>query len=168
MPATIPVIRRATAPDAAVVAQLNRHVQDWHATTYPDVFKPKPDPTALTAYFADQINDPDYAVFLADGTGQGIALGYLTCKLLVRPDNPFAYAARRLMIEQVGVAPSVQRRGIGRALFAAAMDHAQGLGCTDVFLDTWTDNHAAHVFFRKLGYAPLRMLFYHEVPSLAP
>ncbi len=160
----MPPVRRATVDDAALVADLNRHVQDWHAATYPGVFKPDPDPDALAGYFADTINDPDCAIFLAGEP----ALGYLTCKLLIRPDNPFAYAARRMMIDHIGVDPMARRQGLGRALFDAALDHARALDCAEIMLDTWGENREAHAFFRAQGFAPRRMLFHRMVPSLAP
>ena len=160
----MPQVRRAMPQDAARVAHLNRHVQDWHAATYPCVFKPDPDADRLTAFFVDTINDPDCAIFLVGDPAQG----YLTCKILIRPDNPFAYAARRMMIDQIGVDPAARRQGLGRALFDAALDHARAQGCTEIMLDTWGENRDAHAFFRAQGFAPRRMLFHRLVPSLAP
>jgi GNAT superfamily N-acetyltransferase len=160
----MPVIRRATPRDAGVLADLNRHVQDWHAATYPDVFKTTTDPVAVTEWFADVLRDPDCAAFIAGDPAQG----YVTCTLLVRPENPFAHAARRMMIDQIGVAPLARRQGVGQALIKAAMDHARDMGCGEIMLDTWALNHEAHAFFRAQGLAPRRMLFHRHLPSLAP
>lgn len=160
----MPVIRKAQPVDAGLLADLNRHVQDWHAATYPDVFKPETDPVAVTAWFAELLTDPDCTAFVAGDP----ALGYVTCKLLVRPENPFAPAARRMMIEQIGVTPAARRQGVGQALFDAAMDHARALGCREIMLDTWALNHDAHAFFRAQGLAPRRMLYHRHLPSLAP
>ena len=147
--------RRATGADAATLADLNRHVQDWHAAHYPDVFFAHPDPQGLIDWFADHLADPACTCFLAGDPAQGYAL----CSLQVRAGNVFSPPVRRLMIDHVAVAPTARRQGLGRALVDAALALALELRVDEILLDTWEANHEAHAFFRALGFQPRRMLF---------
>lgn len=148
-------IRRATPADAATVAALNAHIQSWHAAHYPDAFFPAPDPTALTAHFAERLADPAATCLLAGDPAQGYAL----CTLQERPLSLFSPAIRRLMVDHIAVAPGARRQGIGRALLAAARVLAREAKADEILLDTWEGNRDAHAFFRAMGFAPRRMLF---------
>jgi GNAT superfamily N-acetyltransferase len=149
------MIRRATAEDAARLADLNAHVQGWHAAHFPDVFFAQPDRQGLIDWFADRLADPACTAFLAGDPAQGYAL----CSLQLRAGNVFSPPVRRLMIDHVGVDPLARRQGLGRALFLAARDLARDLAVDEIMLDTWEANHEAHAFFRALGFSPRRMLF---------
>ena len=147
--------RRATLDDAATIAQLNVHVQGWHAAQYPEVFHAAPDPAGLFAHFAERLADPACTAFL---TGDP-ALGYALCTLQSREASVFSPAIRRLLIDHVAVAPEARRQGHGRALLRAARDLGRALGVDEILLDTWEANHDAHAFFRSEGFLPRRMLF---------
>ncbi len=147
--------RRATSEDAATLARLNAHVQDWHAAHYPDVFHAQPDPDGLIAYFADRLADPACTAFV---TGDP-AVGYALCSLQTREASVFSPAIRRLLIDHVAVAPEARRQGHGRALLRAARDLARDLAVDEILLDTWEANTSAHAFFRAEGFSPRRMLF---------
>ena len=149
------MIRRATPADAAEVARLNAHVQQWHAAHYPDVFFPDPDPTALTAHFHDRLQDADVTCLLAGSP----AMGYALCALQTRPLTLFSPPIRRLLVDHIAVAPQARRKGLGRALLTAARDLARHLSCDEVLLDTWEANHDAHRFFEANGFSPRRMLY---------
>lgn len=149
------MIRRATLDDAPTLARLNTHVQSWHAAHYPEAFFPAPDPRALTAWFAERLDDPACTAFLAGDP----AVGYALCQLQTRETSIFSPGFRRLMIDHIAVAPEVRRQGQGRALLQAARQLARDLNVDEIMLDTWEANHEAHAFFRAQGFAPRRMLF---------
>ncbi|MBP9184855.1 MAG: GNAT family N-acetyltransferase [Fuscovulum sp.] len=153
-----PPIRRATDADAATVAALNAHVQGWHAAHYPAAFFATPDPVALEAHFRQRLADPAVTCLLAGDPAQGYAL----CSLQERPLSVFSPAVRRLMVDQIAVAPPARRQGLGRALLAAARALAREAGCDEILLDTWEANTEAHRFFQANGFAPRRMLFRAE------
>jgi GNAT superfamily N-acetyltransferase len=147
--------RRAMPADAPTLARLNVHVQEWHATQYPETFFATPDPKGLVAYFHGRLAEPGCTAFLADDP----ALGYALCSLQERAASVFSPAIRRLLLEHVAVAPEARRRGVGRALMQAARDLAGALQVDEIVLDTWEANHEAHAFFRAEGFSPCRMLF---------
>jgi ribosomal protein S18 acetylase RimI-like enzyme len=149
------MIRRAGPADAATLAALNAHVQGWHAAQYPEVFYPDPDPAALTAWFADRLADPAVTAFLSGDP----PLGYALCHLQVREASVFSPGVRRLLVDQIGVAPAARRQGHGRALLQAARGLARDLAADEVLLDTWEANRTAQALFRAEGFAPRRMLF---------
>jgi GNAT superfamily N-acetyltransferase len=147
--------RRATPDDAATLARLNAHVQSWHAQHYPEAFYPAPDSIALTAWFADRLSDPACTAYITGDPAQGYAL----CQLQTREASVFSPAIRRLLVDQIAVAPEARRQGHGRALLQAARQLARNLQVDEILLDTWEANHDAHAFFRAEGLAPRRMLF---------
>lgn len=150
------ILRRATLADAARLAALNAHVQGWHARTYPEAFHPSPDPVALGAFFADRLGDRTCTIFLSGEP----ATGYALCTFQSRDASVFSPAVRRLMIDQIAVAPEARRQGHGRALLDAARRLARDLKADEILLDTWEANTAAHAFFRANGFKPRRMLFH--------
>lgn len=72
-------------------------------------------------------------------TADGRPAGFVTC-------------AEGFLI-QVGAVPEWRRRGLGRALAAAALDRMRAHGCTEVFLDVNVDNPASAALFQGLGFA---------------
>jgi len=148
-------IRRADVSDAATLARLNAHVQGWHAAQYPETFFAVPDPVGLVAHYQGRLAEPGCAAFVAGDPPEGYAL----CSLQAREASVFSPAIRRLLLEQIAVAPDARRKGMGRALMQAARELARELQVDEIVLDTWEANHQAHGFFRAEGFSPVRMLF---------
>jgi ribosomal protein S18 acetylase RimI-like enzyme len=148
-------LRRASLADAATLADLNTHLQSWHAAQYPDVFLAKPERQGLVDWFADRLSDPACTAFLSGDP----PVGYVLCSLQIRAGNVFSPPVRRLMIDHICVAPEARRQGHGHRLMDAARDLARALGVDEILLDTWVDNTDAHAFFRAAGFVPRRMLF---------
>jgi aminoglycoside 6'-N-acetyltransferase I len=76
----------------------------------------------------------------------GIVVGMISAVDYVHPDK-----APQLWINEVGVAPSHQRRGIGRQLLAAMLAHGRALGCTEAWLGTEETNEAARRLYERAG-----------------
>jgi mycothiol synthase len=53
----------------------------------------------------------------------------------------------------VGIDPTAQGRGLGRALTLAGLHHLAGLGVSEVLLYVEADNHAARSTYAKLGFS---------------
>ena len=65
-----------------------------------------------------------------------------------------APAAESLYIDALGTAPEFRRRGVARALLAAAEDRARQLGLGRVSLETEVDNEAARALYESCGFEP--------------
>jgi aminoglycoside 6'-N-acetyltransferase I len=76
----------------------------------------------------------------------GVVVGMASAVDYVHPDK-----APQLWINEVGVAPAYQRRGIGRLLLDALLAHGRTLGCTEAWLGTEEDNLPARRLYESAG-----------------
>ena len=106
----------------------------------PGVFDHDVDP-ALSAEF---LRDPRHhlAVALESGTVVGFASGVH----YVHPDKP-----AELWINEVGVAPTHQRQGLGRKLLQALFARGRELGCREAWVLTSPANGAAVRLYEAVG-----------------
>ena len=117
-----------------------------------------PDDAAVLEHVAEDVFDnavvPSLAVeFLKDSRHHLIValsderiVGMITAVDYVHPDKP-----AQLWINEVGVAPSHRRQGIGRALLRAMLAHGRERGCTEAWLGTEHDNAAARGLYEDAG-----------------
>ncbi len=122
-------IRLLGPGDEAVLAQVAQ-----------DVFDNDVDP-ALTRRF---LADPRHHIAVAVEDGQ--VVGFASAVDYIHPDKP-----AELWINEVGVAPALQRRGIASALMRAMFDHGRTLGCSTAWLGTERSNAAAMGLYRAIG-----------------
>jgi ribosomal protein S18 acetylase RimI-like enzyme len=107
--------------------------------------------------------DPHWtALFLADARHHmivaledGWVVGMVSAVDYLHPDK-----APQLWINELGVAPSHRRRGIGRRLLDAMLEHGRALGCTEAWLGTEETNVAARGLYERAGSAPERFVLY--------
>lgn len=97
--------------------------------------------------------DPRHHLFVA--IDEGTVVGMVTGVDYVHPDKP-----RQLWINEIGVAPSHQRRGIARALLDAMLAHGRALGCIEAWLGTEDSNEAANALYRAAGASAAPFVLY--------
>lgn len=73
-----------------------------------------------------------------------------------RPDNPYTYAQRYVLIDQISVKPSEQGHGYGRKLIETVIQWTVDCGMASVMLNTWGFNAHAHGFFEAMGFKRLK------------
>ena len=144
-------VRPAGVGDDHALAALNRFVHDVHLAHRPDYFKTARADEAA-AWFRDQLGKPTTAAWIAEEGA--VPIGFVLAFFEERPENPFRRARRWCQIDQIAVDPARRRRGVGRALMAAALDEARARGIADVELFSWAFNTDAHAMFRGLGFEP--------------
>jgi ribosomal protein S18 acetylase RimI-like enzyme len=106
----------------------------------PGVFDHEVDP-ALTAEF---LRDPRHHLVVAlDGD---TVVGFASGVHYVHPDKP-----AELWINEVGVAPSHQRRGFGQQLLRALFGHGRALGCREAWVLTSPANGPAIRLYESVG-----------------
>ena len=96
-------IRQAITTDSLLLSSLCVDVQSLHAKHHPDFFKTPTSDDFAASFFDGMLADPAVSIFIAEENGQ--ALGYILCKLIERPENPFTFAMRYLFIDQISVRP---------------------------------------------------------------
>lgn len=106
----------------------------------PGVFDNAIDPRWTAEFLADPRHH--MAVALLDGqvVGMASALHY------VHPDK-----GPELWVNEVGVAPSEQRQGIGKKLLETLFARGRALGCTEAWLGTEEGNVAARRLYAAAG-----------------
>jgi len=115
----------------------------------PDVFDGPVD-HRLSAEF---LHDPRHHIAVAIDTGT--VIGFASAVHYVHPDKP-----AELWINEVGVAPSHQRRGVGRRLLAALVAVGRELGCGEAWVLTDLDNVAAARLYTSVGGRPSEHLMF--------
>ena len=150
--------RRAASLDAFILSRLTMDVQRLHAEHHPDIFKmPEREEFAVT-FFEKMLSDPTVTIFIVEDHGKEV--GCIVCKLIDRPENPFTFPARTLLIDQISVRPEAQGRGAGRALMEQAELLARELNAARIHLDSWEFNLGAHAFFERMGYQKFNFRFW--------
>jgi aminoglycoside 6'-N-acetyltransferase I len=106
-----------------------------------EVFDDPIDPRAAVEFLADPRHH--IAVALAEGVVVGFASGVHT----IHPDKPHP----EFWINEVGVSPAFQRRGLGKALMRALLARARELGCREAWVLTERDNSPAMRLYQSLS-----------------
>jgi len=90
------------------------------------------------------LNDPRHALCVA--IDDGVVVGMASGVRYVHPDKP-----SELWINEVGVAPTHQRRGLAKAILAELLAHAKREGCHEAWVLTDDDNTAARALYTAAG-----------------
>lgn len=110
----------------------------------PDVFDDPLDAGATAEFLADPRHH------LAVAIEDGVVIGFISAVHYVHPDKP----QPELWINEVGVAPAAQGRGIGRALLAEVLRIGREAGCAEAWVLTDRSNAAAMHLYASLGGTP--------------
>jgi GNAT superfamily N-acetyltransferase len=154
-------IRTAIPQDSLLLSRLCQDVQSLHAKHHSDIFKMPSSEDFAVIFFDEMLADKNVTVFIAEENGQ--AVGYILCKLIERPENPFTFPVSYLLIDQISVCPTEQGSGIGTALMKQAEAHAKELGVNKIQLDSWDFNTKAHVFFENMGFDKFNFRFWLKI-----
>ena len=93
---------------------------------------------------AEFLADPRH--HLAVAVAEGVVVGMASGVHYVHPDKP-----PELWVNEVGVAPQHQNRGIGSRLLRALFARGRELGCSSAWVGTELDNAAARGLYRAVG-----------------
>jgi aminoglycoside 6'-N-acetyltransferase I len=111
------------------------------ANVAPDVFDDPIDVRATAAF----LSDPRH--HLAVAIDNGLVVGFASAVLYVHPDKP----RPELWINEVGVAPTHHRRGIGRKLLEVLLQTGRSCDCAEAWVLTHRSNHAAMHLYASVG-----------------
>jgi ribosomal protein S18 acetylase RimI-like enzyme len=145
-----PLIRRASAVDAPLLAQLA-------ARTFQETFAADNKPEDMTAYLtaafgpekqAAELADPRSIFFIAEANDA--AAGY--AQLHAGDAPPCIEGPNSIELSRIYVAKEFLGRGVGEALMRACMDEASRAGHHTIWLGVWEKNERAQAFYRKWGF----------------
>lgn len=94
---------------------------------------------------AEFLRDPRHHLVVA--IDDGAIVGFASAVHYVHPDKP----RPELWINEVGVASTHQRRGLGKAIMAKLLAHARDLGCAEAWVLTERGNHGAMRLYQSSG-----------------
>lgn len=132
-------IKVLSAADASVLEQVA-----------PEVFDEAIDPDAARLFLADPRHH------LAVALDAGTVIGFASGVHYFHPDKPVP----ELFINEVGVAPIHQNRGVAKALLRCLLQHGRQLGCGQAWVLTDQDNAAAQRVYAASGGTPSTHLMY--------
>ena len=90
------------------------------------------------------LEDPRHHI--AAALVEGIVIGFASALHYIHPDKP-----PELWINEVGVAPTHQGKGIGKALMKELLLLAKQLGCVNAWVLTDKNNTAANGLYKSVG-----------------
>jgi GNAT superfamily N-acetyltransferase len=106
----------------------------------PGVFDKALEPRLVAEFLEDDRHH------LAVAVDHGQVIGFASGVHYVHPDKP-----AELWINEVGVAPSHQGRGVGKAVIRTLLQHGKRLGCGEAWVLTDRSNHAAMRLYASTG-----------------
>jgi GNAT superfamily N-acetyltransferase len=151
-------IRPAERGDVDGLVALTRSV-DTSSGTFSGRGLQEPDPEHLARRFAEIIDEGERTLLVAVEDQTGIVLGLL----VARPEEIGAIDLTPVLhITHLLVTPKCRRKGLGRALLAAAVHVADELGIDRVLATAASSSREANRYLARLGFAPLVL---HRVAS---
>lgn len=109
----------------------------------------------IDRFFAGDFPRDPWAVLLAKEP-DGRAIGF--AELSVRPYAEGCRGTRVAYLEGWYVDPEARRRGVGRALLAAAEDWGRAQGCRELASDAAPENAVSRTAHRALGFADVGLV----------
>jgi aminoglycoside 6'-N-acetyltransferase I len=91
------------------------------------------------------LNDDRHRIVVA--LDDNLVVGFVSAVIYVHPDK----AAPELWINEIGVAPTHQRQGMGKMLLQSLLDNARQVGCSEAWVLTDRENIAAMAMYRSAG-----------------
>ena len=142
-------IRRAVSTDIPNIIRLLEYTCNFHAKGRPDIFKAggkKYDSKALLAILNDKLR-----VIFAAITEDSYLAGFCLCEWQAF-SMPFINEHTSLYIDDICVDETYRRQGIGKKLFAAAVEFAKESEVYAIDLNVWEFNESAIKFYESLGF----------------
>jgi ribosomal protein S18 acetylase RimI-like enzyme len=133
--------RKEEATVTIEVKLLTKDDLELLASGEPDVF----DDPILPAVAATFLEDPRHHIAVALDDGE--IVGFASAVEYVHPDKPHP----ELWINEVGVAASHHRRGVGKAILKTLLDRAAKAGCTEAWVLTDRENVPACALYMSSG-----------------
>ena len=94
------------------------------------------------SYAREFLADPRHHIVVA--LSEGVVIGFASAVHYIHPDKP-----TELWINEVGVAPAHQNKGIGKAIMKELLQLGRQLGCANAWVLTDRSNEAANRLYQS-------------------
>ncbi|WP_409253902.1 GNAT family N-acetyltransferase [Bacillus sp. SCS-153A] len=141
-------IREACLRDFDRLKPLHKEVHDLHVAGRPDKYKATEE-TLDWNYFNELIESPDGKILLIED-GESI-VGFTILKKVQPPKWETKVQSSVVFMEDLGVAPSYQRKGLARMLFEKALEFTKDCHADSLELGVWEFNQTAIEFYEQMG-----------------
>lgn len=146
-------IRFARRDDIPALEKLLLQVCSVHAAARPDLFR-----DGGQKYTADELDeiivDESRPILVYDDGG---VVGYAFCVISETDGKGALKKVKSLYIDDLCVDSATRSKGVGTALYEAAMKLAKEKGCYNLTLNVWCGNDSAMEFYRKRGLKPQKI-----------
>jgi ribosomal protein S18 acetylase RimI-like enzyme len=142
------VVRPPTTDDLDVVLAMWEELR--LRTGRSGALAPLPSEARLRRVLAEVAEDDTYQAVVAELDGEVVGMACF----IGRPLGPFVEAPV-VQIDYLHVRPASHRRGVGKALVAAATAYAEGIGSEHVSVNVLPQAREANRFYAKIGFTPL-------------
>jgi len=144
------LVREAALHDLPAIARLWDDIKKVAGRA--DRLTPMPNINRVRDYVCHGPRDPDQRILVATMDDHDVAVGFA---VLTR--QPFApmYDGSSVHVHYLHVAESGRRRGVGRALVAAAATFAEDVAADHVVTSVYPHLRDSNRFFARLGFAPV-------------
>jgi diamine N-acetyltransferase len=145
-------IRTAKAEDYEAVNEIIRFGQEEHAKALPHIFAELDHVVAMGWHrsFTDQQNK---VILVAESEANVVGVAMLELKK--NPHYEALVTRTYAYMNELAVAPTSWRQGIGTRLYEASLEWAQDHGASSLELNVWAFNARAIAFYESLGMSTL-------------
>lgn len=148
------MIRLAQEKDIPKLGDLLCQVDLVHHRGRPDIFKVGR--KYSDAQLAELLKDASRPILVAVDETDAVQ-GYCFGIYQQHVNDSVLTDIKTLYIDDLCVDEAIRGRGIGRELYAAAVEMARENGCYNVTLNVWSCNPTAIQFYESLGMKPLKI-----------
>ncbi len=143
------MIRQAEVKDIAILAVLNKEVQDIHHKAFPGIFKSF-DKNKTAEAFREIIRKRNYT-FLLEFLGDE-PRGYALFEIKKHKNTAFTGSYAAIYVHHIAVIKNHRSGGVGKSLLEAIKRKAKQLKIKRMELDVWSFNTKAKSFFQANGF----------------
>lgn len=143
-------IREAVLDDRERIMPLQKEIADLHHVGAPQLFKDEARYYSPEA-FREKLENPLGVTYIAEND-KGEVVGYLFAWLMQYRNHPTYVDFDKFYIDDICVASSSRRQGIGKALMEKALLKAKEMNALELELGVWGFNEDAIEFYKACGF----------------
>lgn len=146
-------IREATIADIVAIQTLYRQLDRHHVDLLPDTFRPIEGDIRSDDAVSEWIVATDSAYLVAETEGD--IVGFVSVAEKSSGVLPMVYPKRYGLIDDAVVTTAHRGTGVGKQLFAAAVNWMRARGLQSMQVQVWNANADAVEFYSKQGFSPI-------------